>query len=123
MRASARFGRDLQRLFDQDVQAVPRGGDSLFTVQARRAADGHEVHRSMREKSVEVVVGDGVVLPGEMHGLLGIAAIHGGNLEPGHAARRANVCVGDAARADEPYMHGWNSSECCETLDTQIASA
>ena len=36
---------DVDRLFDQHVQAAPARGDALRGVQARWAADGHQVHR------------------------------------------------------------------------------
>ena len=107
--------RDLQRLFDQHVQAVARGRDALFAVQARGASDGHEVHRSMAEKSLEVVVGDGVVLAGETRGLLRIAAIDGGNLEP-RQLRAARMCVSVMPPAPmNPTCMTWNSSGCWET--------
>ena len=49
-------------------------GHALLTVKPRRAADGDHVHRPMREKLLEVVVGDGTVLPREVHGFVTICA-------------------------------------------------
>ena len=99
-------GRHVERLFDEDVQSAARGGHALLTVKPRRAADGDHVHRPMREKLLEVVVGDGTVLPREVHGFVTICANDRGDLNAGDAPRRPHVCVGDAARADKTDMHG-----------------
>ena len=85
-------GRHVERLFDEDVQSAARGGDALLTVKPRGAADGHHVHRPMREKLLEVVVGDGTVLPREVHGFVTICANDRGDLNAG-TLRAARMCV------------------------------
>ena len=79
--ASSFRGRDVNRFFDEDMEAAPRRGDPLLGVQARRTADGDEDASAMVEKAIQIVVHDATDPVGETAGLVMVGAVEGGNLD------------------------------------------
>ena len=84
-------GGDVERLLDEDVQAAPHRGDRLLGVQARRAADGDDVHR-VREKGVEVGYDRRTGRVRQRRGLVAVLAVDGDDLDAVNRQRR-RTCV------------------------------
>ena len=80
--------------------------DALRSVEARRAPEDHEIHRSVREKSGEVRVRRAAVFAAQPLHFFQVAAIHRSNLNTRNHTRRPNVRLCDISSADEPDMHG-----------------
>ena len=82
----------IERLFDEDVQPAPDGGDRLLGMEAGGAADGDEIHR-VREEGFEVVVRHGAGHSGQRRCLFAITAVHGDDLTPRRChARPERAC-------------------------------
>ena len=96
---------DVNGFFNQHVQAAATRGDALRRVQARGAADGHQVHGLVREKRLEIRVGRGAVGGCEALGASRVAAMDGD--DGGVSNRAGGACVGvaDVARAEDADVH------------------
>ena len=91
---------DVQGLFDENVQAMPGGGDAVLGVKAGGAADDDEVHRPMLEEAVEVVIESSGEFAGEESDLFRVGAVDRGNCDAGNGACGASVSLGDVAATD-----------------------
>ena len=97
---------DINRLFDQHVQATPRRRDSVLCMQSRRTADGYKIHWPVRQESLEIGVCGGVVSTRQRCDFFGIAAVNRDNLDPGNGFGGTRVSGRNVAAADEANPHG-----------------
>ena len=89
--------------------------DALLGMQARRAADGHEVHRPMAKEAVQVIVSRGLVPSSQGRHLFHVPARHGHYLDAGDGLGGSRVRVADASGPDDADSvlrgarrgHGW----------------
>ena len=94
-------GRDVQRLFRDDVQAALDRRDRLFGVKTRRAADRHDVERMVIEEATDVGVGRAAVRRREALGFLAVRPAHRRDLDTRDRLRGARVRVADVAGAEQ----------------------
>ena len=99
-------GGDVERLFDEHVQAARGGRDPLIGVQRRRAADGDEVHRPVVEKRLEAVERDAAVELGEALRLRDVSPVDRGDLDARDCEGRARVRVADVSGAEDADVDG-----------------
>ena len=97
--------RDVNRFFDQHVQAAPARGDALLGMQTRGASDGYQVHRLVRKEAIEVRIRRGAVGRRQSFRPAWIATVHGDDRGAGYGAGCACVRVADVARAEDADVH------------------
>ncbi len=74
--------------------------------EAGRAADDDEIHGTMLEKGVEVLIGSAAVFAAEAGDFLGVGSVDGGDFDSGDGARGAGMRLRDVAAADEADVNG-----------------
>jgi hypothetical protein len=92
--------------------------NSLLRVPARRTADGHEIHRAVREKLFEIGVAGPAVLGSHARHFFGVRAAERGNLESRDFSSRARVGLRNVSAADDANVHAHDrravARESCE---------
>ena len=77
------------------------GGDALSSVKARGAADDHQVHRPVCQKSGEIFKWRSAVVATEPPHFFKIRTVDRGNFDPRDGTRGTRMGVGDVAAANQ----------------------
>ena len=99
-------GVDFDRFFRKDVQAMTGGSDALRGVQTGGASDDHQIHRTMLQERVEILIGSAAVFAAEAGDFLGVASVNRGDFNSGDGAGGAGVSLRDVAGTDESDVLG-----------------
>ena len=86
------------------MEAAAGGGSGMFGVEARGTADRHDIHRTVIEEALQVVVGGGAVLGGNRPCLVAVRAPHRRHLAT-RGGCRARVRRTDVAPAEDANLH------------------
>src|SRR5262249_33743275 len=95
-------GVDVDRLFHKYVQPLPDCSYTVSRMDAGRTSDDNDVHRTMCQKSVGVIVGLSTMLVRETANSLEVGFINGSYCRTRHRSHSTRVCIRNVAAADEP---------------------
>jgi hypothetical protein len=87
------------------VQAAFGSRNTMLRVKTRGAANGHNLHRSMIEKPIEVTVRSGAIVLRESRDFLRIAPVNSDDFEVGNGGGGSRMRLADIAAADDAEVH------------------
>src|SRR5258708_643220 len=88
------------------MESALRRGDALSRVQSRRAADGHEIHRTVIQKLAQIRVRLSAVLAAQPRDLLRVCSMNRGYLDSRNGAGGTRVSLRNTSAADQSDVRG-----------------